>query len=87
MLTLFSFSRNIIVLVLFVIAVASVTMNIVITLIDVSRRLGERPTETRVILGGSVDLGKGRFDIIDNICTLFLISFHLLLLGSRLLLF
>ena len=67
MLSLLSFNRNMMVLVLFVIAIGSITANIVITLINVSLRLEERPSETRVQFGGSMDIGKGRFNTLDNL--------------------
>lgn len=67
MLSLLSFNRNMIVLVLFVIAIGSVTANIVITLINVSLRLEERPSETRVQFGGSTDISKGKFNTLDNL--------------------
>lgn len=67
MLSLVSFNRNMIVLILFVIAIGSITANIVITLINVSLRLEERPSETRVQFGGSMDISKGRFNTLDNL--------------------
>jgi MFS family permease len=66
-LNLLAFRRNMIVLVLFVIAVGSVTANIIITLIDASLRLAERPSEARVQWGGSMDLSKGKFNALDNL--------------------
>lgn len=67
MLSLLSFNRNMMVLVLFVIAIGSITANIVITLINVSLRLEERPSETRMQFGGSMDISKGRFNTLDNL--------------------
>jgi hypothetical protein len=61
---------------MFVIAVGSLTTNIVITLVNVSLRLSERPLETKLILGASSDIGKGRFNVIDNLYFIsYLISF------------
>lgn len=74
MLRILSINRNMVVLVLFVIAIGSVTANIIITLVNVSLRLLERPSETRVFLGASSDIGKGRFKMIDD---LYLISYLL----------
>lgn len=54
-------------MVLFVIAIGSITANIVITLVNVSLRLEERPSEIRVQFGGSMDISKGRFNTLDNL--------------------
>jgi hypothetical protein len=76
MLRILSINRNMVVLVLFVIAIGSVTANIIITLVNVSFRLLERPSETRVFLGASSDIGKGRFKMIDDLyLTSYLLSF------------
>jgi hypothetical protein len=76
MLSILSINRNMVVLVLFVVAIGSVTANIIITLVDVSLRLLERPSETRVFLGASTDLGKGRFKTVDDLyLTSYLLSF------------
>ena len=76
MLRILSINRNMVVLVLFVIAIGSVTANIIITLVNVSLRLLERPSETRVFLGASSDIGKGRFNLIDDLyLTSYLLSF------------
>jgi hypothetical protein len=67
MLGLLSFRRDMLVLILFVLAIGSITANILITLVNVSLRLLERPSETRVQFGGSMDISKGRFNILDNL--------------------
>jgi hypothetical protein len=76
MLRLLPFRRDMIILVLFVLAIGSVTANIMITLVNVSLRLSERPSETRVLLAASMDISKGRFNTLDNLYFVsYLISF------------
>ena len=68
--------RSIFVTALFVIAITSVTINATVSMIDSCLRLGDRPPETRVYIGGSGDVSKGRYDILDNIYFIsFIISF------------
>ena len=62
---LISFNSRKLILLLFAVAMGSVTMNIIVTLIDAYLRLEERPDETRVFLGGSTDFGKGRYETLD----------------------
>ena len=59
--------RNIFVTALFVIAITSVTVNGAVLMIDSCLRLGDRPPETRIYVGGSGDISKGRYDVLDNI--------------------
>jgi hypothetical protein len=68
--------RSVFVTSLFVIAITSVTINAAVSMIDSCLRLGDRPPETRVYIGGSGDVSKGRYDILDNIYFIsFIISF------------
>jgi hypothetical protein len=72
----FSFKKNTIVVILFVFALGSVMVNAIIAMIDTSLRLGYRPSETKLILGGSVDVSKGRFNTLDSMYFLsFVFSF------------
>ena len=76
MLGLLAFRREMLVLILFVLAIVSITANILITLVDVSLRLLEKPTTTRVMLAGSMDISKGKFNVLDNLYFIsYLISF------------
>jgi hypothetical protein len=67
MLGLLAFRRDMLVLILFVLAIASITANLLITLVNVSLRLLERPSTTTVQYGGSMDISKGRFNALDNL--------------------
>lgn len=76
MLRLLALRHEMLVLFLFVLAIGSITANILITLVDVSLRLLERPSETRVFLAGSMDISKGRFNVLDDLYFVsYLISF------------
>jgi hypothetical protein len=76
MLGVLDFRRDMLVLTLFVLAIASITANILITLVNVSLRLLERPSITRVQYGGSSDISKGKFNALDNLYFVsYLISF------------
>jgi hypothetical protein len=66
-LTLLSLKRNTIFMVLFVLAIGSITVNAAIAMIDVSLRLGDRTSDTRAIFGGSVDSSRGRYNAIDDL--------------------
>ena len=66
-LTLLSFNRNIIFLILFVFALGSIIVNAVIASVDVSLRLGDKMSESRAMFGGSVDLSKGKYNLVDNL--------------------
>ena len=71
-----SIKRSSVPLVIFIIALGSVTVNAIIGVVDVSLRLGDRPHETRPMLAGSMDVSKGRFNLVDNLYFLtYLISF------------
>ena len=71
-----SFKRSSVPLVVFIITLGSVTVNAIIGMVDVSLRLGDRPQETRPTLAGSMDVSKGRFNLVDNLYFLtFLLSF------------
>ena len=71
-----SFKRSSVPLVVFIITLGSVTINAIIGMVDVSLRLGDRPQETRPTLVGSMDVSKGRFNLVDNLYFLtFLLSF------------
>ena len=74
--TLNSFRRNTFVMILFIFAIGSVTFNIAVAMIDASLRIGDRPDETRFYIGGSSDISKGRYNVIDNLYFVsFIISF------------
>lgn len=61
---------------LFIFALGSITTNAAIAMVDVSLRLGDRPSETRALYGGSVDLSKGKYDVIDDLYFIsYIISF------------
>jgi hypothetical protein len=63
-------------LIVFVIALGSVTVNGTVGMVDASLRIGDRPVETHPYLSGSMDVSKGRFDLIDNLYFVtYLISF------------
>ncbi len=64
---LVSFKRNTLVVILFVITLCNITINSAIAMIDVSFRLSYRPQEIKPILGGSVDVSKGRFNLLDSL--------------------
>ena len=71
-----SIKRSSVPLVIFIIALGSVTVNAIIGVVDVSLRLGDRPHETRPTLAGSMDVSKGRYNLVDNLYFLtYLISF------------
>ena len=71
-----SFKKSSVPLVVFIIALGSVTVNAIIGMVDVSLRLGDRPQETRPTLVGSMDVSKGRFNLLDNLYFLtYLFSF------------
>ena len=74
--SLVSFKKSSVPLVVFIIALGSVTVNAIIGMVDVSLRLGDRPQETRPTLVGSMDVSKGRFNLVDNLYFLtYLFSF------------
>jgi hypothetical protein len=66
-LTLLPPKRNTVFMMLFVFALGCVTINAAITMVNVSLRIGDRQPETRALFGGSGDLGKGRYNTIDNL--------------------
>jgi hypothetical protein len=75
-LTILSFNRNIIFMILFVFALGSITINAAVATVDLALRLGDKPTETRAKFGGSVDESKGKYDIVDNLYFLtYILSF------------
>jgi hypothetical protein len=61
-----SLKRNTIFTFLFVLALGSITVNAAIAMVDVSLRSGDRLTETKAFFGGSSDISKGKYDIIDD---------------------
>jgi hypothetical protein len=66
-LTWLSFRKNVIMFSAFLIALGSITVNALITVIDVYLRLEDRPAEIRLLLGGSIDVSKGRYDTVDDL--------------------
>lgn len=67
MLSWTSIKKTSIPLIVFAIALGSVTVNATVGMIDASLRIGDRPVETHPYLSGSMDVSKGRFDLIDNL--------------------
>lgn len=67
MTTLLASNRKAIIMILFALALGTITVNMAITLVDVSLRLLDRPAETRIFFGGSADVSKGRYDTLDNL--------------------
>jgi uncharacterized integral membrane protein len=65
--TLLAYNRKAIIMILFVLALGNITVNMAITVVDVSLRLLDRPTDTRVYVGGSMDVSKGKYVILDNL--------------------
>jgi hypothetical protein len=65
--TLLAYNRKAIIMILFALALGTITVNMAITVVDVSLRLLDRPTDTRVYVGGSMDVSKGRYAILDNL--------------------
>jgi hypothetical protein len=66
-LTLLPPKRNTLFMMLFVFAVGCITINAAIAMVNASLRIGDRQPETRAFFGGSGDLGKGRYNTIDNL--------------------
>ena len=60
-----SLRKNMLVIILFVVALASIVFNAATVLLDTSLRLADRPAQTRPLYGASVDVSKGKFDNID----------------------
>jgi hypothetical protein len=67
MLTLLASIRKAMIMILFVIALGTITVNLVVTLVDVFLRLLDRPREIRVFFGGSMDVSKGKYDLLDDL--------------------
>ena len=65
-LALLLIKRKAIFMFLFILALGCITINAAIAMVDVSLRLGDRSSETRALFGGSVDLSKGKYNIIDD---------------------
>jgi hypothetical protein len=65
--TLLAYNRKAIIMILFALALGAITVNMAITLIDVSLRLLDRSAQTRTFFGGSMDISKGRYDSLDNL--------------------
>jgi len=64
------------IVILFLFALGSVTLNAAVAMVDSSLRLELRPSEIRPIIGGSMDIGKGLFNLLDDLYFItFLISF------------
>lgn len=59
--------RNTVFMMLFVIALGCISINAAIAMVSVSLRIGDRQLETVAFFGGSADLGKGRYNTIDNL--------------------
>jgi hypothetical protein len=66
-LTLLPPKRNTVFMMLFVFALGCITINAAITMVNVSLRIGDRQPETVPFFGGSGDLGKGRYNTIDDL--------------------
>jgi hypothetical protein len=70
-LTFLSFKGKTISMFLFVLALGSITINSAIATVDVALRLGDKPSEIRPMFGGSVDLSKGKYDVVDALDLVF----------------
>jgi len=66
-LTLIPPRKNTVFMMLFVFALGCITINAAIAMVNLSLRLGDRQPETRAFFGGSSDIGKGRYDTIDDL--------------------
>src|SRR5918992_3893413 len=66
-LTLLPPRRNTIFMMLFVFALGCITINAAVAMVNVSLRIGDRQPETIAFFGGSGDLGKGKYNTIDNL--------------------
>jgi hypothetical protein len=62
-----SFSRAGLIAILFAFALGGVMTNAMVAMIDLSFRLSDRPVDVRLYLGGSVDVGKGRYNTLDTL--------------------
>jgi hypothetical protein len=60
-------NRKAIIMILFALALGAIAVNMAITVVDVSLRLLDRPAETRIFFGGSMDVSKGRYNTLDNL--------------------
>jgi len=65
--TLLAYNRKAIIMILFALALGAITVNMAITVVDVSLRLLDRSAQTRTFFGGSMDISKGRYDSLDNL--------------------
>ena len=63
MLNTIGFRKDIVIL--FLLALGSVTVNATVAMVDSSLRLELRPSEIRPIICGSMDVGKGLFNLLD----------------------
>jgi hypothetical protein len=66
-LTLLPPKRNTVFMMLFVFALGCIIINAAVAMVNVSLRIGDRQPETRAFFGGSGDLGKGKYNTIDNL--------------------
>jgi hypothetical protein len=62
-----SFKRSAIFIIMFAVAFGTITLNIAVTAVNVTLRLLERPNEIRLFVGGSMDISKGRYDLLDDL--------------------
>jgi hypothetical protein len=62
-----SFKRNAIFVIMFAVAFGTITLNIAATAVNVTLRLLDRPNETRFFVGGSMDISKGRYNLLDDL--------------------
>jgi hypothetical protein len=66
-LTLLPLRRNTIFMMLFVFALGCITINAAVAMVNVSLRIGDRQPETVAFFGGSGDIGKGRYNTLDDL--------------------
>ena len=52
---------------LFVFALGCIIINAAVAMVNVFLRIGDRQPETKAFFGGSSDLGKGKYNTIDNL--------------------
>jgi hypothetical protein len=63
-----SVKRNAIFIIMFTVAFGTITLNIAATAVNVTLRLLERPNESRLLFGGgSMDISKGRYNLLDDL--------------------
>jgi hypothetical protein len=65
--TILPLKRNTVFVMLFVFALGCIIINAAVAMVNVSLRIGDRQPETKAFFGGNSDLGKGKYNTIDNL--------------------